>query len=446
MNMSNGTVSRGVQDRILIEELRTVVGDELHRVLQAEQNRGKNFDEADKRQLTETFTIRRLEDRNKLALQHGRQLLSDAEIRNLAREVVALMHGAGGLEAILAMPNMTDAFVWWDRAIIELSDGRRLHLGAVSSSEEAFNERLRDIAANHGRSSHLFDPLHVDLSMELKSGGARLSAVRSVSDSTTVSIRRSVMPDVDFPMLIAKGTFTEDAAVFMQHAVVAELNLMIGGGTGAGKTTFLRACTHYFGVDERILTIEDASELHLHQSRRLRNVVSYESRAANSEGKGAYTLGQAADHALRMSPKRIIVGETRNSTDILPLLGAMSSGNEGSMGTIHASSAENIIGKMKMYVMMSPQQFSAETAVEMIANSVELLVHLHRLRTKDGTERRVVTSIREIVGSNGVQVSTNEIFRRENHQLVATGVCSDGLLDRLVDVGMDPRVVGKGRR
>jgi pilus assembly protein CpaF len=429
-------------DRDLVQELRTSVGDEVHRNKQSVQQRGQEVTVADERQMAQTFATRRLEDINARRIAQGEPVLSEAEIATVRREVLSLMFGAGGLDAILSLKGLTNAFVWWDRAIAELADGRTLHLGAVARSEDEFNELLRHIAANNGRSSHLFDPGHPTLSMEL-SDGSRMSAVRSVTDKTTVAIRRSVLPNVTLQDLVARGTLSHEAYLFLASCVKALVNIMVGGGTNAGKTTLLRALTDQFGSNERVLTIEDASELQLHKSpERFHNVVSYESRSPNSEGEGGFTLGEAATHALRMSPERILVGEAKGPDEVLALCAAMTTGNDGSMSTIHAESAEAITAKMKMYIMMSPQRFTAETAVEMIANAVQLVVHI-RKRAFDG--RRVVTSIREITGSDGLTVLSNELFRSVGDVLVPTGICSDLLLSKLVDVGFDASLLGVPR-
>jgi pilus assembly protein CpaF len=427
-------------DRDLVQTLRASVGDEVHRNKQsyAAQNRAVTL--ADERQMAATFATRRLEDINANRIAQGQNVLTDQDIETVRREVLSLMFGAGGLDAILKMPGLTNAHVWWNRAIVELADGRTLHLGPVARSEEEFNDLIRHIAANGGRNSHLFDPGHPTLSMEM-GDGSRMSAVRSVTNATTLSIRRSVLPNVTLSDLCERGTISHEAVQFLGACVKALINIVVGGGTDSGKTTMLRAFTDRFEPNERILTIEDAAELQLHKSPNLHNVVSYESREANSEGEGGFSLGEAARHALRMSPKRVIVGEARGPDEVLALISAMTTGNDGSMSTIHAESAEGIAAKLQMYIMMSPQHFTAQTAVQMIANAVQLVVHLRK--RADG--KRIVTSIREITGCDGDTVLSNEVFRQIGDVLVPTGVCSDQLLSKLIDVGFDSALLGVPR-
>jgi len=194
------------------------------------------------------------------------------------------------------------------------------------------------------------------------------------------------------------------------------LNLLVSGGTASGKTTTLNALAAAIPLSERVVTIEETSELRLEEL--LPDCVALEARAANVEGLGRIAIRELVRHALRMRPTRIIVGEVRGP-EALDMLSAMNTGHEGSMGTLHANSARHALSKLRTYVLMAEEQLSAEVASEMIAETVDLVVHLY-LDHRSGARR--VHQIAEVAGLEGGTVLTNDLFRREGQRLVPTGV------------------------
>jgi len=220
----------------------------------------------------------------------------------------------------------------------------------------------------------------------------------------------------DLDGLIGLGTVNRELADFLRRAVAGGLNLLVSGGTASGKTTTLNALGAAIPSAERVVTIEETAELRLEEL--LADCVALEARAANVEGLGRIAIRELVRHALRMRPTRIIVGEVRGP-EALDMLSAMNTGHEGSMGTIHANSARHALSKLRTYVLMAEEHLTAEVATEMIAETVDLVVHLH-LDQRSGTRR--VAQVAEVAGLEGGRVLANDLFRWEHQRLVSTGV------------------------
>src|SRR5207245_2711387 len=189
--------------------------------------------------------------------------------------------------------------------------------------------------------------------------------------------------------LIDFGTMSSSVGKFLEACVRGRINIMISGGTGAGKTTTLNVVSSFIPDDERILTIEDAAELKLQQP----HVVRLESRPPNIEGKGEVTIRDLVRNALRMRPDRIVVGEVRGG-EALDMLQAMNTGHDGSISTVHANSPRDVLSRLETMVLMAGVDLTVRAIREQIAAAINLIVHLARV--KDGTRR--VTHITEVVG------------------------------------------------
>ena len=201
-------------------------------------------------------------------------------------------------------------------------------------------------------------------------GGGRLFAVMSVAARPCVSIRRNRLTRVTLADLINNHTLDEQLAAFLSAAVRARKNILIGGGTAAGKTTLLRALATAIPHTERLITIEDSLELFLDADRDGHpDVVALQSREANVEGQGEITLAELVRWALRMSPDRVIVGEVRGS-EVVPMLNAMSQGNDGSMTTIHASSSRGAFLRLAAYAAQSHERLGMEATNLLVAGAV----------------------------------------------------------------------------
>jgi Flp pilus assembly CpaF family ATPase len=292
-----------------------------------------------------------------------------------------------------------------------------------------------------GRSERRFDAAHPELNLQLPDG-SRLFAVMGVSARPSVAIRRHLFPKVFLADLIGLGALDDVLAGFLAAAVRARKNLIVGGGTGMGKTTMLRALINEIPPSERLITVEDSLELGIDRFPELHpDVVTLEAREANVEGRGAVALDQLVRMGLRMDPDRVIVGEVRGD-EVLPMLNAMSQGNDGSMCTIHAHSSESVFRKLAMYAMQTPQRLPLEATNLLVANAVDFVVHLGCAPGPDRRRARFVTSVREVVDAEGPLVVSNEVFRPGADGRAVPGVpMRTATLDALVDAGFDAGVL-----
>ena len=219
---------------------------------------------------------------------------------------------------------------------------------------------------------------------------------------TAISIRKFSENPITLDMLREFGSMSDKMCTALKIAGAARMNIIISGGTGSGKTTMLNALSKMIDPGERVLTIEDAAELRLQQPHWL----PLETRPPNLEGQGAISIGDLVKNALRMRPDRIILGEIRGA-ECFDLLSAMNTGHDGSMCTLHANSPREARGRMENMITMSEIRMPKEAISRQIAESVDLIVQVKRLR--DGTRR--VTSVTEVTGMEGDIIITQELFR-----------------------------------
>ncbi|NAP01223.1 CpaF family protein, partial [Halomonas sp. MG34] len=201
--------------------------------------------------------------------------------------------------------------------------------------------------------------------------------------------------------LIEKNSISKEASEFLQKLVVSKYNIFIGGGTGSGKTTFLNVLSNFIPQDERIITIEDSAEL---QIKSVPNLVSLETRNANTEGKGEISIRDLIKSSLRMRPDRIIVGEVRGA-EALDMLQAMNTGHDGSLSTGHANSTKDMLSRLETMVL-SGASLPVEVIRQQISSSIDIMVHLMRLR--DNT--RKVVAISEVIGVENGEVLLNPLY------------------------------------
>ena len=212
--------------------------------------------------------------------------------------------------------------------------------------------------------------------------------------------------------LLRGGSLTVNMARFLEAAVQAKLNIIISGGTGTGKTTLLNILSGFLGEDERIITIEDAAELKLHQ----KHVISLETRLINYEGEGEVTIRDLVRNSLRMRPDRIIVGEVRGK-EAFDMMQAMNTGHEGSLTTLHANNSVDTINRLETMILMNEMEIPVSAVRGYIANAIDLIVQIDRL--SDG--KRKITSISEIDGMKDGDIVLKEIFSFKQ-----VGVANDG--------------------
>ena len=325
--------------------------------------------------------------------------LSLADRTRIAQEVSDEILGHGPLEPLLRDADVTEIMVNGpDRIFVER--GGRIHPTAVHFSGEAHLRRIIDkIVGRIGRRIDESSPL-VDARLP---DGSRVNAVIApvALDGSLLTIRKFSPDPFSDKDLITFGTFSPAVRDFLHACVVGRRNLIISGGTGSGKTTTLNVISSFLPEDERIVTIEDAAELQLHQ----RHVLRMESRPANIEGKGHISIRDLVRNALRMRPDRIVVGEVRDGA-ALDLLQAMNTGHEGSITTIHANSPRDSLSRLETMVLMAGMELPVRAIREQVAGALDLIVQQARL--KDGSRR--IVQITEVVGMEGDVITLQDLF------------------------------------
>jgi len=313
--------------------------------------------------------------------------LSVADRTRIAQEVADDILGYGPLEPFLRDPEITEIMVNGpDRLYIERAG--RLHMVAASFVDEAHLRRTIDkIVAQVGRRVDESSPM-VDARLP---DGSRINAVVPpvAVDGSLLTIRKFATDPYEADDLVGFGTMTPELAEFLRGCVAGRLNILVSGGTGAGKTTTLNVLSSFIPADERIITVEDAAELQLHQD----HVLRLESRPPNIEGRGEIRIRDLVRNALRMRPDRIVVGEVRDAA-ALDMLQAMNTGHDGSICTVHANSPRDVLARIETMVLMAGMELPVRAIREQMASAFDVIVH--QARFKDGS--RLITHVTEVVG------------------------------------------------
>lgn len=325
--------------------------------------------------------------------------MSQQEREKLSREVQDEVFGLGPLEPLLADPTVSDILVNSHKHVFIERRGI-LEETTIQFRDDAHLMSIIDrIVAAVGRRVDESSPM-VDARL---ADGSRVNAIIPpvAVDGPCLSIRRFGRERLMAEDLIRNNTLTQPMLEFLQGCVKARLNVLISGGTGAGKTTFLNVLSSYISNRERIVTIEDAAELQLHQQ----HVVRLETRPPNIEGKGVIQQRQLLINSLRMRPDRIIIGEARGE-EALDMLQAMNTGHDGSLTTVHANSTRDALSRLETMVAMAGLDIPDTAIRRQIASAIDIVVQVTRL--SDGT--RKVTSLAEITGMEGEVVTMQDIF------------------------------------
>lgn len=328
----------------------------------------------------------------------------------LIEELLDEALGLGPLEALLKDEQITEIMVNGpDRIFIERR-GRLELSNRQFLDEQQLRVVIDRIVAPIGRRIDESSPM-VDARLP---DGSRVNIVIPplALDGAAISIRKFPSERLKVDALIELGSLTREMAEFLKAAVEARLNVLICGGTGSGKTTLLNILSSFIPYGARIVTIEDAAELQLHQE----HVIRLESRPANLEGKGQITIRDLVRNSLRMRPDRIVVGEVRGG-EALDMLQAMNTGHDGSLTTCHANSPREALSRLETMVLMAGVDLPIRAIRDQIASAVDLIIHQSRLR--DGT--RKITHIVEITGMEGDIISTQDIFKYEQMTVDANG-------------------------
>ncbi|MGE0362270.1 MAG: CpaF family protein [Vicinamibacterales bacterium] len=336
--------------------------------------------------------------------------LSMSEREALITDVFHELFGLGPLEALLADATISDILVnRFDQIYVE-REGRLEPSPLVFKDDQHLLRIIERIVSSVGRRIDESSPM-VDARL---ADGSRVNAIIPplALDGPVLSIRRFRTDRLGARDLVERQSLTQPMLEFMRAAVGARLNILVSGGTGAGKTTFLNVLSGFISDRERIVTIEDAAELMLRQ----RHVVRLETRPANIEGKGAVAQRQLVINALRMRPDRIVVGEVRGE-EALDMLQAMNTGHDGSLTTIHANSPRDALYRLDTMVAMADLNIPEKAIRQQVASALHVVVQLTRL--SDG--RRRITAISEITGMEQGVITIQDIFLFERTGLSAEG-------------------------
>ncbi len=325
--------------------------------------------------------------------------LTEDERRRLAAQIRNDILGYGPVQMYLDDTTVTEIMVNADECIYVERDGKLLETNTRFISDDHLRRVIDRIVSAVGRRIDESSPM-VDARLP---DGSRVNAIIPplAVDGPVLTVRKFAADPFDVDDLVEMGTMTELVARLMAAAVEGKLNVMVSGGTGTGKTTLLNVLSGFIPNGERIVTIEDAVELRLHQ----RHVIRLESRPPNVEGRGEVTIRDLVRNALRMRPDRIIVGEARGG-EALDMLQAMNTGHEGSMTTVHANSPRDALARLETMVLMAGVDLPSRAIREQISSALDVMVHLGRLR--DGSRR--VTHVSEVLGLEGDTISLQDIF------------------------------------
>ena len=350
--------------------------------------------------LSEDDLRRRVNEQLQAAVALERVPLSAADKARLIQDVTDDILGYGPIDCLLREEAVTEIMVNGpDRVFVE-RDGKLTKDPNVRFLDEDHVRRVIDkIVSAIGRRIDESTPM-VDARLP---DGSRVNAVIAplAIGGPFLTIRKFSADPLQIEDLIRFGSVNVHAAEFLQACILGRLNGVVSGGTGSGKTTMLNVLSSFIPDDERIVTVEDAKELQLHQE----HVLSMESRPSNVEGRGEVTIRDLVKNCLRMRPDRIVVGECR-SGEALDMLQAMNTGHDGSLTTVHANSPRDTLARLETLVLMAGFDLPIRAIREQMASAIDIIVQLTRLR--DGTRR--VTHITEVQGMEGDIITLQDVF------------------------------------
>jgi pilus assembly protein CpaF len=396
----SGPRSRIATINTIKAEIHLALGDEIDAVAAATMS---DADRVGRLREKVATTVRRY------VTSHSEELSIEA-IAPLCDEIIAEALGLGPLEDLMAQPDVSEIMVNGpDRIFVERNGKLELTAKRFANAQQ-LRLVIERIIAPLGRRVDESSPM-VDARLP---DGSRVNVIIEplALNGATVSIRRFGTRKLEIEDLVRLGAVSPQVVSLLRAAIQARLNVVVSGGTGSGKTTFLNILSGFIPSSERIVTIEDAAELQLRQE----HVVRLESRPANIEGKGEIMIRDLVRNALRMRPDRIVIGECRGG-EALDMLQAMNTGHDGSLTTVHANAPREALSRIETMVMMAGFDLPIRAIREQISGAVDLIVQTARLR--DGT--RKIMSITEVVGMEGDVITMQEIV--SYHQ---RGVNEDG--------------------
>ena len=371
-----------------------------------------------------------------LVHQRLRELLDEEESGLSAQEKLLIVRqigdsvlGLGPLEPFIRDPEVTEVMVnGYDSIYVERA-GKIYWTGAKFHDDSQLRRTIDKIVAKVGRRIDESSP-YADARLP---DGSRVNAIippLSI-DGPSLTIRKFAADPYRAEDLISFGTMTPQVVELLDACVRGRLNILVSGGTGAGKTTTLNVLSSFLPDDERILTIEDAAELRLQQP----HVVRLEYRPPNIEGRGEVTIRDLVRNALRMRPDRIVVGEVRGG-EALDMMQAMNTGHDGSLTTVHCNSPRDALARLETMILMSGMDLGVRAVREQISSALNLIVHQSRM--KDGSRR--ITHVTEIVGMEGDIITLQDLFLFD----YSAGLDDEGrFLGSLKSTGLRPRFLDR---
>lgn len=332
--------------------------------------------------------------------------MSIAEKADIGDQVFSLIRGLGLLDSIIHDDAITEIMINGYKDIFIEKAGKVSRLNEEFEDEKKLEDVIQKIVGNAGREVNEANPI-VDTRLQ---DGSRVNVVLPPISlkGPIVTIRKFSKEPMTIKKLIEYGSLSKEIAEVLEILVRAKYNIFICGGTGSGKTTFLNAISNYIPSDERVITIEDSAEL---QITNVDNLVSLETRNANTAGVGAITIRDLIKSALRMRPERIVVGEVRGA-EALDMLQAMNTGHDGSLSTGHANSTNDMLSRLETMVLTGAEGLPLEAVRQQIASAVDIIIHLSRLRDRS----RKTMEITEVAGYENGKILLNPLYQFEEDE------------------------------
>ena len=360
-----------------------------------------------KRYVTENLPLSKMEDAEleeqieEIVAQRLQGMYCSIDQRvSIVQQVYSSIRGFGLLDSIISDDTITEVMINGPENVFIEQNGRLFKLDKQFESQRSLEDIIQRIVGLAGREVNQANPI-CDTRLP---DGSRVNVVLPpiALCGPTLTIRKFSKTPMTIEKLIQYGSITREIADKLQLLVKAKYNIFISGGTGSGKTTFLNALSNYIPKDERVITIEDSAEL---QITGVENLVSLETRNANTSGAGQITIRDLIKSSLRMRPERIVVGEVRGG-EALDMLQAMNTGHDGSLSTGHANSTEDMLSRLETMVLQGAAGLPLEAIRQQIASAVDIIIHLSRLRDKS----RKTMEITEVVGYEDGKIILNPLY------------------------------------
>ena len=367
----------------------------------------QQFVEETKRYVTENLPLSTMSDEDleekveEIVFQRlGGRYCSIEQRLSIMQQVYSSIRGFGLLDSIINDDTITEVMINGPDNVFIEQNGRLFKLDKRFESQKRLEDVIQRIVGLAGREVNQANPI-CDTRLP---DGSRVNVVLPpiALCGPTLTIRKFSKTPMTIEKLIQYGSITQEIADKLELLVKAKYNIFIAGGTGSGKTTFLNALSNYIPKDERVITIEDSAEL---QIVGVDNLVSLETRNANTSGAGQITIRDLIKSSLRMRPERIVVGEVRGG-EALDMLQAMNTGHDGSLSTGHANSTEDMLSRLETMVLQGAAGLPLEAIRQQIASAVDIIVHLSRLRDKS----RKTMEITEVVGYENGKIILNPLY------------------------------------